>query len=291
MADFGRFRITNGGIDLEYKAQASGTMNFTKFVLGDGEYSGAIKELTNVVSPVMNAQITRLNVQTMSTNKKVTIGFNINTSSIATGFYLREIGLFAEDPDTHQDVLVFYGNAGETADYISSSSSTTISEKLIDLNVYIDDVENITAVIDSSMVYTSKAEFDTFKNTTNEALLTKVDKVEGKGLSTNDYDDTEKALVATIPNKANNKKTYTTTLDTTWTGSGPYTKTITINGITNTDIVNMYPIWSSNTTTRATQKENYAKISMLTSTTNSITLTCDEEKPTISLDVRLEVYY
>ena len=91
--------------------------------------------------------------------------------------------------------------------------------------------------------------------------------------------------------KANNKKTYTTTLNTSWTGSGPYTKTVTVNGITATDIVNMYPIWSSNASTRATQRENYAKISMLTSTTDSITLTCDEEKPTASLDIRLEVYY
>ena len=40
------------------------------------------------------------------------------------------------------------------------------------------------------------------QDTTNAALFeTKVDKIEGKGLSTNDYTNEEKTLVATIPNK------------------------------------------------------------------------------------------
>lgn len=292
MADFGRFRITNGGIELEYKAQASGTMNFTKFVLGDGEYSGSIRELTNVVNPIMNAQITRLNVQTASTNKKVTIGFNINTSSISTGFYLREIGLFAEDPDTHQDVLVFYGNAGDTADYISSSSSTTISEKLIDLNVYIDDVDNITAVIDSSMVYVSKQEFDTYKGTVTTGLAGKVDKVEGKGLSTNDYDNNAVALVATITDKANKKMTWTTTLDTIWQGiSAPYTKTISLTDMLDTYVPVLDVIYSSNVETAKSEAEEFAKISKIESGNGTISLTCFEDKPSISLNVRVEVIF
>lgn len=292
MADFGRFRITNGGIELEYKAQALGTMKFTKFVLGDGNYSGAIRELTNVVNPIMNAQITRLNVQTVATNKKVTIGFNIDTSQIATGFYLREIGLFAEDPDTHEDVLVFYGNSGETADYISSSTSTTISEKLIDLNIYIDDVENITAIIDTSMVYATKTEFDTFKNTTNESLANKVDKITGKGLSTNDYDNTDKALVATIVDKSNKKITWTATLDTTWIGNeAPYTKTVSLQGMQSSYIPILDIIYSNNNTTAIAELEEFSKIKKIVSNDGNIVLTCFEEKPEMNLNVRIEVIF
>ena len=92
--------------------------------------------------------------------------------------------------------------------------------------------------------------------------------------------------------KADKKKVYNVTLDTTWTGTeAPYTKAVSVNGILATDIVNMYPVYSNTLATRQTEKEEYNKISMLTSTTNSITLICDEEKPETALNVRLEVLY
>lgn len=164
MADFGKFKITDVGIELEYKAQTGKELKFSKFVLGDGYYTGDIKELTNIINPIMNAEIKRLNIQTLTENKKVSIGFNLNTAEITTGFYLREIGLFAKDPDTNEDILVFYGNAGDTADYISPNTSTTISEKLVDLELYISNVDNITAVIDSSLTYATLQDFETFKS-------------------------------------------------------------------------------------------------------------------------------
>lgn len=264
MANFGSFEITTAGLELEYKAQVGETLNFTKFVLGDGYYTGDIKDLTNVVNEIREENVIRLNVQTLSSTKKVSIGFNINTANITTGFYLREIGLFAEDPDGGEDILVFYGNAGDIADYIQPSGSSTVSEKLIDLEVYISNVANITAVIDTSLIYA-----------TEQAL---------ENLQT--YTETQLAL------KSNNKKVYNIELDTTWTGAtAPYTKTVSVEGILATDIVNIEPIYSSTLSTRLTEKEEYAKISMISSADGSVTITCDEEKPTIALNVRLEVLY
>lgn len=95
-----------------------------------------------------------------------------------------------------------------------------------------------------------------------------------------------------INTKASKKKTYNITIDTTWTGEeAPYTKTIAVQGILATDIVNMYPVWSETLATRQTEKEEYNKISIIDSQENAITLTCDEDKPSISLNVRLEVTY
>jgi phage-related tail fiber protein len=203
VADFGKFRITNDGLDLEYKAQAGKELKFSKFVLGDGNYSGAIKELKKLVNPIMEVDIKRLNVQTLSTNKKVQIGFNLDTNEITTGFYLREIGLYAIDPDTQSEVLVFYGNSGETADYIASNTSTTVSEKLIDLELYISDVENITAVIDNSLVFVTEEEF-------NKITQNKVDKEEGKGLSTNDFTDADKTKLNGLNTTIKTSKITTT---------------------------------------------------------------------------------
>lgn len=104
--------------------------------------------------------------------------------------------------------------------------------------------------------------------------------------------DTAGNLLNLINTKADKKKTYNITIDTTWTGDeAPYTKIITVQGILATDIANLYPIWSSTLETRQTEKEEYSKISMITSSDNAIELTCDDDKPNINLNARVEVVY
>ena len=104
--------------------------------------------------------------------------------------------------------------------------------------------------------------------------------------------DTAGNLYNLIATKADKKKTYNITIDTDWTGDeAPYTKTITLQGILATDIVNLYPIWSNTLETRQTEKEEYSKISMITSRDNAIELTCDDDKPNINLNARVEVFY
>ena len=171
MASFQPFKITTNGLSIQYKAQTGKELKFTKFILGDGTYTGSIRDLTALVSPKETANVKRLSVTGTGTNKKVIIGFDIDTSKITTGFYLREIGLYAKDPDTNEEVLIFYTNAGDTADYISNKTSTTISTKMINAELYISDVANITATIDTSMTYATASEVN--------ALSTQLETLEG----------------------------------------------------------------------------------------------------------------
>ncbi len=92
-----------------------------------------------------------------------------------------------------------------------------------------------------------------------------------------------------INTKANKKKTYNIEIDTNWTGEN--TKRIQVQGIEETDIVSVYPIWSENKETRIQEKEEYNKISLVKSGENWVELTCDEETPTIKLNARIEVVY
>lgn len=101
--------------------------------------------------------------------------------------------------------------------------------------------------------------------------------------------DTAGHLLNLVNTKSDKKKTYNIEIDTNWTGNN--TKTIQVQGIEETDIVNIYPIWSENKETRLQEKEEYNKISLVKSCENSIELTCDEELPTISLNARIEVVY
>lgn len=88
--------------------------------------------------------------------------------------------------------------------------------------------------------------------------------------------------------KANKKKTYTIQIDTNWTEGS---RTIQVEGIQETDEVDVKPIWSEDKETRLQEKEEYSKISVVKSLENAIQLICDEETPTMTLNVRLEVFY
>lgn len=85
------------------------------------------------------------------------------------------------------------------------------------------------------------------------------------------------------------KITWTATLNTTWTGaSAPYTKTVSLTDMLSTYVPELDIIYSSNTATAITEKEEFAKIDKIESNNGSVTLTCFTDKPTISLNVRIE---
>lgn len=180
MASFQPFKITNVGLNVQYKAQTGKELKFTKFILGDGEYTGSIRDLVALVSPKESVDVKRLKITGTGSTKKVIIGFDIDTSKITTGFYLREIGLYAKDPDTNQEILVFYTNAGDTADYISNNTSTTITTKMINAELYISDVANITATIDTSMTYATLSEVN--------ALSTQLETLQGNVYTKDEID-------------------------------------------------------------------------------------------------------
>jgi len=150
LANFNSFKLTNKGLDLEYKAQGGKTLKITRFGLGDGELGNTpIRELTELKHEIMSNK----NINTEGTYKKATLGFMLDNKTITEGFYWREIGIFAEDPDTQEEILFMYTNAGETADYIPANNSTSILEKYIDVDIYVSDIENITVEIDSSLTF------------------------------------------------------------------------------------------------------------------------------------------
>lgn len=80
---------------------------------------------------------------------------------------------------------------------------------------------------------------------------------------------------------------YNTTLNTTWSGSAaPYTQTIAISGITTDDTPHITPIYGDNT---ENEMQAWSLVTRATTANGSITFYCYGDKPTISLNLQIEV--
>lgn len=74
-----------------------------------------------------------------------------------------------------------------------------------------------------------------------------------------------------------------------WTGTAPYTVTMQVNDILASDTPHYSVVYSSDAATRLLEKESFAMIDDLETGKNSVTFTCFEEKPEVTLKIQLEV--
>lgn len=85
------------------------------------------------------------------------------------------------------------------------------------------------------------------------------------------------------------RKTWTATITTTWSGSGPYTQSVTVSGILASDMPHITPVYSSDNATALSQKEAWACVSKAVAAANTITFACFEDKPSTTIPIQIEV--
>lgn len=85
------------------------------------------------------------------------------------------------------------------------------------------------------------------------------------------------------------RKTWTATITTTWSGSGPYTQSVTVSGILTSDMPHITPVYSSDNATALAQKEAWACVSKAVTAANAITFSCFEDKPAAEIPIQIEV--
>ncbi len=176
MAAFINNDITAAGLIVLAKGAAGEKINYTRIVLGDGylEEGQTPRSLTEVVSPKASIDITKLKVNTDGT---VAVGGVFTNDQTNEGFFYRELGLYAEDPDPDVgEVLYCYGNCGDLAEWIPPTGGATIVEKTIDIVTVIGTATNVTAYIPAD-AYATKQDYENYKAialgaqaTANEAI-------------------------------------------------------------------------------------------------------------------------
>ena len=85
------------------------------------------------------------------------------------------------------------------------------------------------------------------------------------------------------------RQTYTATLGTGWTGSGPYTQTVTVAGVLASDMPHVVPVYDADNTTAKAQREAWGCVSRGVAAAGGIQFTCFGDKPETAIPIQIEV--
>lgn len=295
MAAFPKMTLTNVGQALQTKVLAGAELTFTRIALGDGKLNGQpISPLTALIHQTASVPVDTVVVINDDTCQAS--GFFSNTD-ISTGFWWRETGIFAQDPDVGE-ILYGYTNAGDAGDYIPPVQDTRI-EKYIFCSIAVANAETVNITIPSS---------DTFIPLSQKgapggvATLDSTGKVPKEQLPEMDaasvaYDNGSSGLVASTVqgaldelvtglNEGTIAQADATLTSTGWTGDTP-TQTLSVPGLPSNS-----PAWIGLAVTATAAQRDAARKAALSPTARaagSVTITADGAQPTTDLPVT--VYY
>ena len=136
---------------------------FTRIALGDGTLteSESIENLTALKHPMAQNSVQAINSRG---NGEIDVVATISNTSVTSGFYARELGVFAKVGDTGTEKLFAYTNAGAQASY--TPAGTSLDEKLITVTFYIGNDVNVQINLNSQL-YITQAALDAHNSATN----------------------------------------------------------------------------------------------------------------------------
>ena len=158
MSTFTLNSITVQGLNVIAKLVAGSTLQFTRIAVGDGAMPSdktplTVTDLTNKLFDV------DINSVTHNGNGSATVTGVFSNADKETGFFYRELGLYAKDPDTQAEFLYCYGNAAADAEWINPSGASSVIEKEVKIVTLIGNAETVTAEIKSG-IYATKEEVE-----------------------------------------------------------------------------------------------------------------------------------
>lgn len=162
MSTFTLNSITMQGLNVISKLVAGSTLEFTRMAIGDGAMPSDKTPLTvtDLSHRLFDVQITSV---VSDGNGSATVTGVFSNQDKETGFFYRELGLYAKDPSTQQEILYCYGNAATDAEWISPSGASSVIEKEVKIVTIIGNAEKVTATLASGVVLTKKEVEDRLK--------------------------------------------------------------------------------------------------------------------------------
>lgn len=189
MANFNPAIITEKGINLLAKVGET-TIEFTRAATGDGAYTNeeVLSERTSLKAQKQEFPISSVSVLDESTvYLRFIISNSQNAVNLENGYYIKEVGIFANDPDEGEILYAITTAVTDQWDYLPKYNELMPSVITMEFYTKVNNSDKV-CIKASCGAYATADDVIDIQN----GMKNKVDKVEGKGLSTNDYTTEEK---------------------------------------------------------------------------------------------------
>lgn len=145
--------LTKKGLNLQAKVEAGVTLNFTKMKVGDGILGPGqtLENLSDLISPKQTLGITGITPQNGGLCKISSLVTNIG---LENGYYVREVGLFAADPDLGE--ILYAVSTDSSPDYLPPEGGSVVVNEQLDIYVGIGNASSITAQVDAAGLVTNQ---------------------------------------------------------------------------------------------------------------------------------------
>lgn len=150
MANWSGLHLTGKGELLQAKVEAGEILKFTTLKLGDGVYTPDIdmETLEDLISPKQNLGVASKEAD----GKYCRISTTISNASLNTGYYVRELGVFAEDPDDGE-ILYMYAT-DNTPDFLPPGGGSIATSQEFSVNIAVSNAENVQIVVNPKALAT-----------------------------------------------------------------------------------------------------------------------------------------
>lgn len=152
MSNWGKPVLTKQGLKLQAKVDAGSRMQLTQCKIGSGTLSSGqnLEDLTALIAPVQTLPIASISYS--ENNSACVIAAVTDNSNVISGYYLREFGVYARDPD---DGEILYAVAQDSnPDYIPPRGTSAVISQEIGVALSFSNAANVTAYVNTSAIAT-----------------------------------------------------------------------------------------------------------------------------------------
>ena len=153
MAQFPGLSLTAQGNKMILRAstgKVADRLIVTKAIIGDGQLNTSIEGLTRLVSAKLEIGLSQ--VKELA-NGRMQLQFNFDNKKVDTGFYWREVGLYAKSGDSGEEKLIGYSNAKGLTSYIPDKTNALPMQRLV-IALGVGDNPNVKGSVDLTSAIT-----------------------------------------------------------------------------------------------------------------------------------------
>lgn len=150
--------ITKKGLALLSKITTN-TLVLTYMGIGDGD-----KEISEDIESLENERIKKEIEFVEKQDNAIVARTTITNQNLEEGFYIKEAGIYALDPDEGEILYAYTSVNGTEADYFSPGTGSVILREIIQLAIGFGNASKVELIIDPTSIYITASEFDNLKN-------------------------------------------------------------------------------------------------------------------------------